>query len=115
MSQADQDRRIDYVEFGTQDLAATKRFFETAFGWKLTDWGDTYTAFEDGRLNGGFRPDRAPGAAPTVILYATDLDATRERVRAAGGEIVDELTFPGGRRFHFREPGGNELAVWSEQ
>jgi len=115
MSQAEQDRRIDYIEFGTSDLPASKAFFEKAFGWKFTDWGEGYSSFEDGRLGGGFRSDQPAGSSPTVILYAIDLDATRERVRAAGAEIFHEHTFPGGRRFHFRDPGGNELAVWSEK
>ncbi|MCA9739259.1 MAG: VOC family protein [Gemmatimonadetes bacterium] len=112
--QSDHDRRIDYVEFGTTDLQASKRFFADVFGWSFQDWGEEYTSFEDGRLAGGFTAG-TPGGAPLVILYATDLDATRARVEAAGGTVMNEHSFPGGRRFHFVEPGGNHLAVWSEK
>ncbi|MHB1329198.1 MAG: VOC family protein [Gemmatimonadales bacterium] len=111
---SEHDRRIDYIEFGTRDLAASKRFFETAFGWRFTDYGPEYTAFEDGRLNGGFHSKGPPGSAPLVVLYAADLDQLEGAVTAAGGTVTDRHAFPGGRRFHFVEPGGNELAVWSE-
>ncbi len=112
---SEHDRRIDYIEFGTGDLEASKRFFETAFGWTFTDYGPDYTAFEDGRLTGGINRSSAPGALPLVVLYASDLDQVEQAVTAAGGVITDRHSFPGGRRFHFTEPGGNRLAVWSEQ
>jgi predicted enzyme related to lactoylglutathione lyase len=115
MTQAQHDGRIDYIELGTRDLPASRRFFESVFGWKFTDYGPDYTSFADGRLTGGFRADTAPGASPLVVLYATDLDATRGRVEAAGAKVFNEHSFPGGRRFHFVEPGGNELAIWSER
>jgi len=110
-----EDGRIDYVEFAGGDLIATKRFYESAFGWSFTDYGPAYTAFDEG-LDGGFNGDAADQAArPLVILYADDLDAMEAKVRAAGGEIVrPAYDFPGGRRFHFRDPSGNELGVWSE-
>ncbi|MBX3145769.1 MAG: VOC family protein [Gemmatimonadales bacterium] len=111
---SEHDRRIDYIEFGTEDLAASKRFFETAFGWKFTDYGPDYTAFEDGRLSGGINGSSPPGGAPLVILFASDLEEVERAVVAAGGVISDRHTFPGGRRFHFTEPGGNHLAVWSD-
>lgn len=112
--QSDNDGRIDYIEFATSDFQASKAFFIAAFGWTFTDWGEDYTAFEDGRLAGGIRPG-TPGSSPTVILYAVDLDGMRAKVEAAGGRVTAEHSFPGGRRFHFIEPGGNELAVWSEK
>jgi uncharacterized protein len=115
MAQTDHDRRIDYVEFGTRDLPASRAFFASAFGWSFTDYGPDYTSFAGGRLSGGFRADAAPGTSPLVVLYAADLDATRRRVEAAGVRVFNEHSFPGGRRFHFVEPGGNELAVWSER
>lgn len=112
---AEHDRRIDYIEFGTHDLAASKRFFETAFGWTFTDYGPDYTAFEDGRLTGGITKGSKPGTAPLVVIYAADLEQVEQLVASAGGKVFNKHSFPGGRRFHFTEPGGNELAVWSEK
>jgi predicted enzyme related to lactoylglutathione lyase len=111
-----EDGRIDYVELHGGDLVATKRFYEQAFGWSFTDYGPTYAAFDEG-LDGGFNADTAdPTPAPLVILYADDLEAMETKVRAAGGEIIrPAYAFPGGRRFHFRDPSGNELAVWSAE
>ena len=117
MAQEDQDRRIDYVEYSATDIEATKNFFTTVFGWKFTDYGPEYTAFEDGRLNGGFaKVDSADGgSSPLVVIYATDLEAVKDAVKNNGGTIArDTYKFPGGRRFHFNDPNGNELAVWSE-
>jgi predicted enzyme related to lactoylglutathione lyase len=115
MSQTDHDLRIDYLELGTRDLPATKRFYADVFGWKFTDYGPDYTSFADGRLTGGFRSDREPGKAPLIVIYAVDLDAAMKKVEAAGARAFDLHEFPGGRRFHFVDPGGNELAVWSEK
>jgi len=110
------DRRIDYIEFPTPDVAKTKQFYENVFGWRFTDYGPDYTSFEDGRLSGGFwKKEGASGGGPLVVIYGADLAAMEARVREAGGKIVkDAFSFPGGRRFHFADPGGNELAVWSE-
>jgi predicted enzyme related to lactoylglutathione lyase len=109
------DGKIDYVEFPAGDLVALKGFYRDAFGWTFTDYGPAYAAVSEG-LDGGFNADAADQApAPLVILYAHDLEAMEARVRAAGGAITRPIfTFPGGRRFHFRDPSGNELAVWSE-
>jgi len=116
MSRTESERRIDYVEFPATDLEATKRFFQTVFGWSFQDWGPTYTAFDDGRLSGGFHAaENVAAGGPLVILYAADLEAMRAAVEAAGGSIVvDIFAFPGGRRFHFSDPNGNVLAVWSD-
>lgn len=116
MSSHDNDGRIDYVEFGSTDLERTKTFYRDAFGWKFTDYGPDYTSFEDGRLAGGFRRgDVTPGGA-LVVIYAVDLESMQSQVEQAGGTIVEPIfSFPGGRRFHFRDPNGNELAVWSDE
>lgn len=109
--------KIDYVELPGGDLTPTKRFYEEAFGWRFIDYGPTYAAFDGAGLDGGLQADKTDAPAkPLVILYAADLDAMEASVKAAGGVIVrPTFSFPGGRRFHFRDPSGNELAVWSER
>ena len=116
MSQAQHDRRIDYVEFPAKDVVETRRFYEAVFGWKFTDFGPDYTSFADGRLTGGFtRAASAGPGGPLVVVYSTNLEDAQSKVRQAGGRIVkDTFEFPGGRRFHFEDPAGNELAVWSD-
>jgi predicted enzyme related to lactoylglutathione lyase len=117
MNQAAQDRRIDYVEFYTDEMQLTRAFYEGVFGWEFTDWGPDYMSFSDGRLGGGFsRGDRPSGPGPLVVVYSADLAAIETTVLEHGGTIVQEtFEFPGGRRFHFADPGGNVLAVWSDQ
>ena len=109
---------IDYIEFSVADMARTKQFYAEAFGWEFNDYGPEYAGIrKPGGEAGGLRlvSEVAPGG-PLVILYSRDLEDSLARVRAAGGSItVDPFEFPGGRRFHFRDPGGNELAVWSER
>lgn len=112
------DRGMDYVEFVAPDLEAAKTFYAAAFGWGFTDYGPDYTSFVDGRLAGGFRrgTPAAPGTNPLIVLFARDLEATEAAVRAAGGAITTPThTFPGGRRFHFTDPNGLELAVWTDR
>lgn len=111
------DKRIDYVEFPATDVAATRRFYTEAFGWKFTDYGPDYTSFEDGRLAGGFfKAEAAKARSPLVVIFADDLAAAEAQVTRAGGTIVKPaFSFPGGRRFHFTDPSGNELAVWSDR
>jgi hypothetical protein len=110
-----EDGKIDYVEFPAGDLVTLRGFYRDAFGWTFTDYGPSYAAVNEG-LDGGFNANAADQAgAPLVILYAHDLEAMEARVRGAGGTITRPIfTFPSGRRFHFRDPSGNELAVWSE-
>ena len=111
---------IDYVELTVPDLAEARRFYEAAFGWVFTDYGPEYAGFhapDDDRESGGLRRDtRVPGpGGPLVLLFSADLDATVTAVEGAGGVVVDgPYPFPGGRRFHVRDPAGNELGVWSE-
>jgi len=117
MSNAANDKRIDYIEFPASDVARTRQFYEAVFGWKFEDYGPDYTSFVDGRINGGFYKSDAVGQGPSplVVMYGADLEATEERVKQAGGRIVREIfSFPGGRRFEFTDPSGNRLAVWSE-
>lgn len=109
------NNRIDYVEFAAEDLAVAKAFYEKAFGWEFQDWGETYASFSGAGLEGGVRGGEQPVAGSTlVILYADDLEASERNVVAAGGEVVERHEFPGGRRFHFRDPAGNVLAVWTK-
>ena len=117
MHSAENHHRIDYVEFDVQDLEAAKRFYGTLFGWSFTDYGPDYTAFHDGALNGGFaKSDRPIPKGALVVLFSTDLEATEAAVKEAGGTIVEPIfSFPGGRRFHFKDPNGHELAVWSDR
>jgi len=109
--------RIDYIEFPVTDIAATKRFYQDVFAWVFTDYGPDYTSFADGRIAGGFTKEtqvRPPG--PLIVIYAEDLAAVQEKIKAANGKIVKPtFEFPGGKRFHFTDPSGNELSVWSDK
>jgi len=110
------DRGIDYIEFNVADIGRSKDFYGTAFGWTFTDYGPDYCEFSDGRMKGGFSTGGAvtPGG-PLVVLYGADLTDVLGRIEGAGGTIVKPVfEFPGGRRFHFTDPDGYELAVWSE-
>lgn len=114
------DLKIDYVEFSSRDLAASKGFFAAAFGWGFVDYGPGYQAFAgagiDGGIAGGIDGGGQAAAGTTlVIVKADDLEAALGRVEAAGGVVVKPIfSFPGGRRFQFREPGGAVIGVWSE-
>ena len=112
------DHTIDYIELPAADFNAAKMFYKKVFHWTFTDYGDGYTAFTDGRLDGGFykseQSSRTTAGAALVVFYVRDLEATRQQIVDAGGTIVKDIfSFPGGRRFHFTDPNGNELAVWS--
>ncbi|WP_340103810.1 VOC family protein [Rhodohalobacter sp. 8-1] len=110
---------ISYIEFSTVRISDTKEFFTEIFGWYFTDYGDDYTSFSEAGVDGGFfsagsQPTRPPSAA-LIVLYSEDLETTLGRVKNAGCIISKDIfSYPGGRRFHFIEPGGNELAVCSE-
>lgn len=108
---------ISYIEFKAHDLEQIKAFYNSLFGWNFTDYGPTYTSFSESGVEGGFEKAEGPimnGAL--VVLYDTDLESLITKVVDAGGLISKEIfSFPGGRRFHFTDPSGNELAVWSDQ
>lgn len=112
--------KLNYVEFPAKDMDATKDFFAQTFGWGFVDYGPDYTAFSAQGLDGGFyridlAANQAMGSA-LLVFYSEALESTQEKVEAAGGQIVQPIfAFPGGRRFHFLEPSGNELAVWSDK
>ena len=117
MSTLANNLRLDYVEFATRDVAAAKKFFTAAFGWKFTDYGPDYASFEDGRIAGGVytSPDAPLKMNPMIVVFAVNLEDAEARVKQAGGKIVKpSFEFPGGRRFHFIEPSGLELSVWSD-
>ena len=111
------DRRIDNIEFNVTDIERAKKFYGEAFGWNFTDFGPEYCEFNDGRITGGFTtlgPVKTGG--PLVILFADDLAETQKRLEGLGAKItVPVFEFPGGRRFHFADPEGYELAVWSDK
>ena len=109
------NNHIDYVEFAAEDLAVAKAFYASAFGWTFQDWGPDYVSFEGAGLDGGIRGGETPvNGSALIILYTEDLEESEKNVVAAGGEIVDRHDFPGGKRFHFRDPSGNVLGVWTK-
>ena len=111
---------IDYIELPASDLSAAKAFYTAAFGWDYNDYGPEYAGIrgpsggdEVGGINATSAGDPRPGG-PLVLLYSDDLDATAAAVESAGGTVTDgPYEFPGGRRFHFTDPSGNELGVWA--
>ncbi|MFZ1102418.1 MAG: VOC family protein [Hyphomicrobiaceae bacterium] len=117
MSPSGNDRRIDYIELMVADIARSREFYGKAFGWTFKAYGAAYCAFSDGRLTGGFAEGTPAGpGGPLVVLFADDLAGAQQRVEEAGGGIVKPIfAFPGGRRFHFLDPDGYELAVWSDK
>lgn len=113
---SDRDRHVDYIELPATDLAATRAFYGTAFGWSFTEYGPDYVAFAGAGIDGGFTTAApvSPGGA-LVVLFADDLEATQSAVESAGATITEAMfEFPGGRRFHFADPSGNILAVWGD-
>lgn len=113
------DRQIHYLELPARDLAEVRQFYGSTFGWSFTEYGDEYLAFNDGFIDGGFYKSEVSSSyadgAPLIIFYAKELEQMLETVRSNGGKIAREIyAFPGGRRFHFTDPHGNELAIWSD-
>ena len=113
------EKMIDYLEIPTSDIEQTKTFFGALMGWKFEDFGPAYSCFNDGRMKGGFfesekRISPANGSI-LLVFYVSDLEAAYRDVCSLGGKISKEIfSFPGGRRFHFTEPCGNEFAFWTE-
>lgn len=111
------ENRIDYIEIPVTDPARARDFFAALMGWEFQEWGPDYISFRDGRLDGGFRRSTAPAPANGVLLvfYSSDLERDRDRVVELGASISQDIfEFPGGRRFHFVDPLGNEYAIWGE-
>ena len=110
------DGYLDYLELPAPDIEASKRFYGSVFGWTFTDYGTDYVEFDSGGRKGGFNAELrvVSGGGPLIVLWASDLAAVEAKVRASGAEITEHHEFPGGRRFHFRDPNGNELAVWTK-
>ena len=111
--------KINYVEFPASDMEKTKRFFGAVFGWDFQDYGPEYIAFSDEGLDGGFylseKCSSTANGAALVVFYSERLEETLAKVEAAGGySVLPVFSFPGGRRFHFSDPNGNEFAVWSD-
>lgn len=111
---------IDYVEIPSRNLAVTKKFFAALFGWSFVDYGPDYASFDDGRMAGGFfaseKTADVGAGAPLLVFYHGELEKMKTKVVDLGGQVTREIfEFPGGRRFHFREPGGSELAIWSDK
>lgn len=110
---------INYLEIPSENLSASKAFFETVFHWQFTDYGDEYTAFHNDSIAGGFyrssTASRTKSGAALIVFFSKNLEQSLADVTQARGQISQDIfAFPGGRRFHFIEPGGSEFAVWSE-
>lgn len=112
--------KINYVEFPAKDIPATKTFFTSVFGWSFEDFGPEYTAFSNAGLDGGFFQSdlvvSTSNGSALIVFYSQELEQTLAKIENAGGSVIKPtFSFPGGRRFHFGDPNGNEYAVWSDQ
>ena len=107
---------IDYLEITVSDMAAAKAFYTAAVGWEFNDYGPAYAGIRGAeKEQGGLCEGEPRPGGPLIVLYSEDLEASLAAVQAAGGEVAREpFAFPGGRRFHFRDPSGNELAIWAK-
>ncbi len=108
--------KFDFIEIPAIDMRAAKAFYGAAFSWTFQDWGDEYADILEAGLSGGLRHVEAPASrcGTLVIIYSEDLEASEKAITAAGGQITERHEFPGGRRFQFLDPSGNELAVWTK-
>ncbi|HKI54273.1 MAG TPA: VOC family protein [Anaerolineales bacterium] len=111
--------QINYIEMPAKDILGTKKFFRDVFGWEFVDYGPDYISFNNEGVDGGFFKSDLTASTITgsvlVVLYSSELENTQSKVIASGGTIIKPIyEFPGGRRFHFTDPNGNEFAVWSE-
>ena len=113
--------KINYLEYPAKDIKATKLFFSNVFGWEFTDYGPEYTAFaKTSGMDGGFyqseKVSSVKNGACLTVFYSDELESTEQKVINNGGDIIQPtFDFPGGRRFHFIDPSGNEFAVWSDK
>lgn len=112
--------KINYVEFPAKNMQATKEFFQSVFGWSFVDYGSEYTAFSNEGLDGGFfQSDKvvsSDNGSALIVFYSKQLENTQNKIENGGGSIIQPIfSFPGGRRFHFTDPSGNEYAVWSDE
>jgi hypothetical protein len=117
--EVNKNNKINYIEIPAKDIKATKVFFSKVFGWSFVDYGPDYCSFGGQGVDGGFfKSDlvvSTKNGSPLIVLYNNSLETTLEIIEKAGGQIVKPIfSFPGGRRFHFSDPNGNEFAVWSE-
>ena len=112
-----QNNHIDYIELGATNLSEIKEFYTSVFGWEFTDFGDDYVAFKNSGTKGGFaKVSEVAKGGTLVVLYHEDLESIQADIEKAGGTISKEVfQFPGGKRFQFSDPAGNELAVWSDK
>ena len=113
------NNKINYIEIPAKNIAATKTFFSGVFGWSFVDYGPEYSSFAAQGVDGGFFKSElvvsTKNGSPLIVLYSDSLEATQDKIEKAGGKIIKPIfSFPGGRRFHFSDPNGNEFAVWSE-
>ena len=111
--------KINYVEFPSKNLQVTKAFFTSVFGWSFVDYGQDYAAFSNEGIDGGFFQSELTASTENggalIVFYSEDLENTQSKIESAGGSIIKPVfSFPGGRRFHFADPNGNEYAVWSD-
>lgn len=111
--------KINYVEFPAKDIEVTKAFFNSVFGWFFVDYGPEYTAFSNEGLDGGFYKSdlnvSTENGSALIVFYSEELENTQSKIENAGGSIIKPIfSFPGGHRFHFADPNGNEYAVWSD-
>jgi predicted enzyme related to lactoylglutathione lyase len=114
-----QHEKINYVEFPAKDIEKARTFFNTVFGWSFTDYGPEYIAFDNEGLDGGFYKSdlsvSAENGSALIVFYSNNLEGTLAKIESAGGSVIKPIfAFPGGRRFHFSDPNGNEYAVWSD-
>ena len=120
MSTINAHEAINYLEIPTRDLTVTKEFFKLVFNWSFEDFGPEYSAFSDHGIKGGFFKSEltssSKNGAALIVFYSNNLEYTQSKIENANGKIIESVfSFPGGRRFHFTEPSGNEFAVWSDK
>ena len=111
------NNHINYIEFKAKNIEKIKQFYSKAFDWTFTDYGPSYTAFSSSGLEGGFeKTDQKINNGALVILYNENLEEIKQHIIELDGIISKEIfSFPGGKRFHFIDPSGNELAIWSDK